>query len=162
MDMKLSFTVALLKDLSLLGNELNSLKSFRSPVDVMEDFKPYILHNDTGNKLQFWFPISEAFSQSNKTTIDTYEMYKFGLPIEHQATGVGLGQRRARVNIKIDGYRKIRDVSIDTLGEHYYILESDVKRKSTYFEVDCHIKRWRKRDTSKFCCVFEKLHAVGA
>ena len=39
MDMKLSFTVALLKDLSLLGNELNSLKSFRSPVDVMEDFK---------------------------------------------------------------------------------------------------------------------------
>ena len=83
------------------------------------------LHNDTGNKLQFWFPISEAFSQSNKTTIDTYEMYKFGLPIEHQATGVGLGQRRARVNIKIDGYRKIRDVSIDTLGEHYYILESD-------------------------------------
>ena len=69
--------------------------------------------------------MSEAFSQSSKTTIDTYEMCKFGLPIEHQTPGVGLGQRRARVNIKIDGYKKIRDVSIDTLGEHYYILESD-------------------------------------
>lgn len=125
MDMKLAFTVALLKDLGLLGNELNSLKNFESPVDVMEDFKPYILRNDSGAKLQFWFPMSEAFTNSNKTTVDTYEVYKFGLPIEQQATGVGLGQRRARVNIKIDGYKKIGDVSIDTLGEHYYILESD-------------------------------------
>ena len=44
-EMKLSVTVALIKDLGLLGGELSSLKNFESPVDVMENFKPYILHN---------------------------------------------------------------------------------------------------------------------
>ena len=126
-EMKLSVTVALIKDLGLLGGELSSLKNFESPVDVMENFKPYILHNNTGAKVQLWFPMTDEFAQSEKTFIEPYDEYKFGLPIERQTTStiLGLGQQRSRINFIVDGYKKIRDISIDTLGEHYYILESD-------------------------------------
>jgi hypothetical protein len=116
-----------LKDINIVTNELSSLKTMTQSITAADNFSPYVLHNKCGLPLKMWFPRTDEFRPTSKNAVDTSEAYNFSLPPSRQARAdfLGLGQQRSRINVHIEGFEVLKDISIDTIGTHYYILYSE-------------------------------------